>query len=224
MILVCPLCNTRYLVQANLFAAGARTVRCAKCKHSWKAELPKEIDAVGVPPDQFPETGAPIPEGSNLPVPIDDYPPLMSNKTALTIAASIFVPMLLWLIFDRQNLAHRLPFLEPIYDAVGLYIYYPGDELEFDQVRSELKYDAGLTELVLTGKIKNKTDKKQKIPNITAAAIGSDGGTIQSWQIDAPTATLAPGEDVAFTSSIKAPKKTVVNVILNFAEIKDDKS
>ena len=44
MILECPSCHARYLVQIGLFAQGGRQVRCARCKHGWHAALPTTID------------------------------------------------------------------------------------------------------------------------------------------------------------------------------------
>jgi predicted Zn finger-like uncharacterized protein len=225
MILVCPQCQTRYLVQASLFAAGPRQVRCARCKHSWKAETPREIDVVGSPPpepDPIPETTTPIPPGSNLPALRKKLKALSFRNTVSVVAAVALALLLIWLILDRQHIARRWASLEPVYNAIGLYIYYPGDGLEFDEVRSELKFDAGITKLNLEGKIKNKTQKNQKVPPIVAQALGPDGHVIQSWQIDPPAATLAPEEGASFSSSINAPKGTVVNVNLNFAETKDD--
>src|ERR1700709_396483 len=35
MILTCPSCDTRYSVDGAKFPAAGRTVRCAKCGHSW---------------------------------------------------------------------------------------------------------------------------------------------------------------------------------------------
>ena len=225
MILVCPLCQTRYLVQANLFAHGPRAVRCVRCRHNWKAELAKEIDVVAPPaPETVPPPASldPIPAGSNLPViRRHKLSPILQYSMEIT-AGALLAFFLMWFIFNRQHIVHQWAFLEPVYNAVGLYIYYPGDGLEFDQVRSELKYDGGITRLFLDGKIKNKTKKNQKVPDIVAQALGPDGLPIQSWQIDAPTATLAPGAETAFSSSINAPKGTVVNVNLNFVELKDD--
>lgn len=201
-------------------------MRCAKCKHSWKAEPPENIEVVASPLPEtvpIPDAIAPIPEGSNLPVVTRkpfSFPYWQGVWAGLAV---ILLIALVWLIFDRQHIARHWKSMEPFYNAIGLYIYYPGDGLEFESVRSELKYDAGVTKLVLDGKVKNKTKNNQIVPNIVAQALGSDGQVIQSWQIDAPKATLAPDEEADFTSSINTPKGTVVNVNLNFAEIKDDK-
>jgi predicted Zn finger-like uncharacterized protein len=50
MILTCPNCDTRYSVDGAKFPAQGRTVRCAKCGHSWHqaAEAP-EVEASAEP-------------------------------------------------------------------------------------------------------------------------------------------------------------------------------
>jgi predicted Zn finger-like uncharacterized protein len=40
MIIACPACATRYVVPDSAIGAEGRTVRCAKCRHSWYQEGP----------------------------------------------------------------------------------------------------------------------------------------------------------------------------------------
>jgi predicted Zn finger-like uncharacterized protein len=58
MIIACPACNTRYVVPDSAVGVEGRTVRCAKCKHSWFQEGPE----IAPPPPQAPvEQPAPPP-------------------------------------------------------------------------------------------------------------------------------------------------------------------
>jgi predicted Zn finger-like uncharacterized protein len=93
MILECPSCRARYLVQIGLFTQGGRQVRCARCKHLWHAVLPNHIDVFNVPEPEItvqashgtaaapgwstspasPMGGAPSNEGIHLPAVIRSW-------------------------------------------------------------------------------------------------------------------------------------------------------
>ena len=66
MIVTCPSCATRYLVDPAALGETGRMVRCARCAHTWMEfppdDMPKRVDvaAGSVEP-------SPIPPGSNLP-------------------------------------------------------------------------------------------------------------------------------------------------------------
>jgi predicted Zn finger-like uncharacterized protein len=56
MIIACPACSTRYVVPDSAIGVDGRTVRCAKCKHSWFQAGPE------LAPPPAPATPEPIPE------------------------------------------------------------------------------------------------------------------------------------------------------------------
>lgn len=64
MIIACPACATRYVVPDTAVGAEGRTVRCAKCRHSWFQE----------PEAALGETAAPVP-AETAPPPAPAAPP-----------------------------------------------------------------------------------------------------------------------------------------------------
>lgn len=54
MLIACPACSTRYVVPDSAVGVEGRTVRCAKCRHSWFQHGP----TMAVPPEH-PSTPAP---------------------------------------------------------------------------------------------------------------------------------------------------------------------
>ena len=88
MIIACPACGTRYAVPDAAIGSEGRTVRCAKCKHSWYQEPPVlDLPMDGVEPaapplapaaDNQPDAGAaPAPEPA-APVQAPPPPPVAS--------------------------------------------------------------------------------------------------------------------------------------------------
>lgn len=74
MIIACPACGTRYAVPDTAIGLEGRTVRCAKCKHSWFQE-PAE-SAIATARDE--QVAAPEP----APVAVPPAPPTPAANTA----------------------------------------------------------------------------------------------------------------------------------------------
>lgn len=72
MIIACPACTTRYVVPDSAIGVEGRTVRCAKCRHSWFQEGP----VIATAPDQPEPAPAPAPPPPPAPPPRE---PVASN-------------------------------------------------------------------------------------------------------------------------------------------------
>ncbi len=58
MIIACPACATRYVVPDSAIGVEGRTVRCAKCRHSWFQEGPEITPPPTAPQPALADAGA----------------------------------------------------------------------------------------------------------------------------------------------------------------------
>ncbi len=86
MIICCPACSTRYVVPDSAIGADGRTVRCAKCRHSWFQEGP----ALTPRPDPAPTEAAPPPPSPREPAATNSDPAPGANSLEQPDAADDF--------------------------------------------------------------------------------------------------------------------------------------
>ncbi|MBD3730462.1 MAG: zinc-ribbon domain-containing protein [Sphingomonadales bacterium] len=69
MIIACPACSTRYVVPDSAIGVEGRTVRCAKCRHSWFQEGPvlERDEAAAAPAAEQPAAPPAQPEAAPAP-------------------------------------------------------------------------------------------------------------------------------------------------------------
>lgn len=78
MIIACPACGTRYAVPDAAIGSEGRTVRCAKCKHSWFQDPPEPGAASpAAPAATAPATAQPAP-AQPTPAPAAAAPPVQA--------------------------------------------------------------------------------------------------------------------------------------------------
>lgn len=184
MILQCSECSTRYLVPDPSIGANGRTVRCAKCKHTWFAMLPVDTP---MPPladldAMIGEISAkPIPAGSNLPVVKRPPAPLGLKIGVGALAAAAAALAVLW--------------LKPAW-----YGYPPSASFVLAEVNMLKQLKDKRTSYDISGKIVNTTQEPLLVPILRVTAVDSGGSSLQFWEFSEAGKTLAAGENIPFTT------------------------
>ena len=195
MIVSCPSCATRYLIDPTALGGEGRTVRCAKCSHTWReqppADMPKRIDIL--PPDSEPR---PIPFGSNLPA-----------------------------LVARRKRANRLgwivdvwPPAEKLYTAVGLGAdEIDTSELEFQNVVREQMVEGGVPILIIRGQIFNSADSERAIPAIRIGLMDAANTELRHWTFAAEQSELPGESSTDFETRLVSPPEGAVSLRISFA-------
>jgi predicted Zn finger-like uncharacterized protein len=117
MIIACPACATRYVVPDSAIGAEGRTVRCAKCRHSWFQDGPV-LDLTEPAPAAAPATAQREPAREPVAAPPPRSPEVAYEEPAEEAAPSPAEPS--YDERDEESLAappvYDEPAAPPIYD------------------------------------------------------------------------------------------------------------
>ncbi len=200
MIVSCPSCTSRYLVDPQVLGAAGRKVRCANCGHVWHQTAPMDANAPApiamTPPVTTPQ---PLPEGSNLPAMPDDVAPRRSSAIGWLVLLLVVIGVIGGLLLARKDVVSLWPPAARLYGLIGLDDFgRTGAGLEIREVASQRLEQGGSTALVVQGTIVNVSTRPRPVPNVQVVARGAGGVVLKSWSFAPGAPILLPGDSVPF--------------------------
>ncbi len=246
MILSCPSCATRYLVDDSQIGSTGRTVRCAKCRHSWHQDPPEEItEPVSVV--EPPQEPAPIPKGSNLPA----LPKEKSKKGGRWIGWVAFALTIAVILGGGYLTRHQIVELWPpsarlftMIDPSISFPYVPGQSgtksaakqptkkaepaqpkqpdlpvgagLNFVNVKPTFKTENQKQVLIVSGRIKNLSKVAKKIPRVRISLVDASQREIHYWIFPVDAGDLQPGKSVPFRTQLVDPPSNLAGLNAKF--------
>lgn len=243
MILTCPSCDTRYAVDSAKFPTAGRTVRCAKCSHSWHqaAEAPEFI---AEPPAAAPETAAeaqPAPQRSLADAPMPDSFPVNPSPTRafapmamapqprsplgpkLAVAAGWvgLIAVLLLIAASavryRQDIVVIWPQSAGAYSTLGLHVNASG--IDFRQVDYHRESEDGQVVLAVSGVIVNAGSRQLPVPQMVRVTLSdASNHELYHWTFKPDATVLGPGQSVPFVTRLSSPPAAARHLEVRFAK------
>lgn len=217
MILTCPSCTTRYLINPAALGESGRTVRCARCAHSWIERPPDEpLPPPPIDIEPPPEAVRPIPQGSNLPALHEARP--SRAWIGWTAMALLVIALLGGGVVARDRVIEAWLPAARLYSLIGLAEPEPDEVFELRNVRQSTYVEEGRTVVVVTGEIVNVSKHKRLTPKVFARIQDKDQQVLTEWAFEAASVELESGEATAFSDRFSDLPKGAVNLIVSLQE------
>lgn len=230
MILNCPECSTRFLVNDKLIGETGRKVKCARCKHIWfqeppvKEELSVNLADIEIPElDEIPDSVKPIPEGSNLPVISNKYKISLLYASSLAVAL-IVISMFLLTILNKP-ITQKWEASAAIFEALGVDVPVLGEKIAIEEAKFTERLDEqGHTYVLFDAYFRNKSQDDVIVPRVMVNLYGSAMSgheNLGQYKLDLDFGTLAPGQSKKVHKKFQVRQPGVSGANVTFIEKQD---
>jgi len=211
MIVTCPACRTRYLVDDRaLDGPAGRTVRCAHCGNIWRQR--PEPAAPAASPE--PARAEPPLEVPPRPEPAAAPPRRRGGAGVFWLALVVVIAVLVAAaLIGRRQVVARFPQTAPVYAFLGLPVTQPGNGLAIRKIQPT-RSDGGL---VIEGEVANTGTVTRTVPMLRVALRDASDREVQAKTIAPPKTRLKPGEIEHFRTVFERPNETATGVVVTFA-------
>ncbi|WP_370177091.1 zinc-ribbon domain-containing protein [Alteriqipengyuania sp.] len=232
MILACPACDTRYAVPDSAIGAEGRTVRCARCRHSWFQEgstldletLEKDGSAKAeaaptprqpwhdVPPIADEEDREPAADTRSQFAAEPPFKPRRNPVKMWGMAASLFAMISVGTIaaVSYAGLPDWVPVSRPTFatNEPDLVLEFPANQQDRRTLPDGSEYFG------VAGEIKNVGRETKAVPPVLIVLYDSRNRKVYNWEILPRQGRLQPGESLDINEAITDLPKSA-----KFAEI-----
>ena len=243
MIITCPRCATRYLLEAGVVRPPGRQVRCARCQHTWFQDAGPELPPTPVPiPVEEPQHPAgpvtdksrmlPAPSGSiSQPIPRFEVPPPLSrtggpgmtdrlrarSRSMAGILALVALVAGLPLLFFSlpEEIVQIWPESASLYEWLGRPVNARGFKIIATHTQ-ELNNTVPV--ISIKGQIINETDRDLAVPKVRLAVRDARGRELYHWIVAADQDRLGGHEEGTFSARLESPPADAHDLEVRFVK------
>jgi predicted Zn finger-like uncharacterized protein len=222
MILTCPSCATRYIADEAILGGKGKLVRCATCRHTWRARASDMSEGVeeeaslaaaldAHEDDVLSEHDISFPER-----PLAPGAPNMRAAILGWTGAGVGLLLLMTLaVLFRVEIVSLWPKTASVYAAAGFTVTAEG--LVFESVAAAPGYHEGEPTLTITAAVRNTSGRVREVPPVWIGLFDEDGEEVFSWAVALEVAELAPRQSARFTALLAQPPVDAQDLELRFA-------
>ncbi len=207
MIVSCPNCSKRYMLDDALLPKEGRQVRCIACYHIWR-QVPEQSTFMNFP---LFISGPEVALDSTL------SDPKRSPWIGRVVFLGIILSSISFIIFGRNLIVNAWPQAERAYTLMGLPTTPPGTGLSILNATS-LTHQKGEVEMIhVAGDVVNTSEQVRSIPILKIKLMGKatnskclkgrakEGCVLDYWEHRLSENSLLPGEKIHF-ETVMRPK------------------
>ncbi len=231
MILTCPECSTRYLIEPTVLGAEGRTVRCSKCDNTWVQMQADDAAAPDEATEDEATEAAATEEADRFEAAaerrarrIAAAAPAARSERRSRAAAVMWTVLIMSMVgvlgagfVLRDNVIQIWPAAERLYQMIGLERAPPGAGLGFRNVSWKASGRGDDRLLTITGEVTNISRDVLTVPDIQGVLFDKNNRELQRWTFRVPEGRLLPGENVPFSTELKNPATGYSRLTIVFA-------
>ena len=233
MIITCPTCETRFNVDPGHLLPNGRTVKCAKCGHLWTerppGDLTRRVDGPAITIDDLPETNADVddvPDFFERPHRRRPSAPSSADREgrrsplAQAIGWSVLVIVVVGVlggsILARETVVALWPPAAALFELAGISVETVGDGLEIRNITSSQEIEDDKPTLVVAGEVINVSGRSIDVPKMRGSLLDVRQREVYAWVITPTQRRLAPGQAMAFDTSVREPPPNARRIAVAF--------
>ncbi|MBA3813044.1 MAG: zinc-ribbon domain-containing protein [Alphaproteobacteria bacterium] len=203
MIVTCPHCSKRYMLDEGLLPPEGRQVRCIACHHVWR-QIPDII---------LHTYNSPFIGGADLALQMSVSSVKQSSWVGWMSFFGILILCTGTLIFGRNWIVTHWPKGEKYYELVGFPVTLPGSGLSIANASSQIHQEGAIEMIRVMGNVTNISDSVRAIPYLKIKLMGDashhqcleqykeEGCILDQWEHRLSAQSLLPGEKIQFETA-----------------------
>jgi len=187
MIVSCPNCSARFVVDAAALGAAGRQVRCGRCKETW-FQGPAEPESVRIQQTVPEFIIRPRTPGSQLPALKPPPKPRNTRAVGWIMLLVLLIAALVVAWYNRAAIVEQIPALASVVEAFDPKPLSATTGLDIP--RDKIVYNRDVNRMTVSGIVQNRLDRERPVPKLKLTIKDDAGKVLMAKSFEAKQATV----------------------------------